>query len=163
MTTRASLKRKLSVSSTSSQEAIDPQLQQSAIASSSPSLVHAAHAMPVVDGHSTGQVHSRDERSGDSDEEEVTTMVQHPEQSDQDSESVTVSALPPTQKMADVGRLYVMHGDTGDLKAGYHSFYQPRRQLGLVKDNFSEFENYNKLYVFELYSKITTCETQGQL
>lgn len=61
-----------------------------------------------------------------------------------------------TQLLPGVGALMTLHDDEGDLDAGHESYYQPRRKLIILNDDFEELNTHNTAYVRRVYTAITT-------
>jgi hypothetical protein len=139
-------------SSSVSQNLVGPQLHQATTASFAPSHVHAGHSASAADGHSTSMATSNSERDESDHDEEVMEMELHVTLDDQN----TTQVMTAPQTFAGVGNLATMHGDRGNLLAGYQSYMQFRRHLTIPNDDYVHLMNNNTTFVRQVYDCITT-------
>ena len=131
-----------------SQDSIDPQLRQPSTKRPALSFVEGKHTTSAADDYSIDNPPSSSEHGESTIDDEDADF----EEDDEDATQVYAAA----QKMVGVGRLATMHGDTGDLHAGFKSYMVSRRTLDIPNDDHAELVQYNSTYVRHIYNAITT-------
>jgi hypothetical protein len=150
--TKHSSKSKSSASSKIPQGLIDPQLQQGAMTSSAPSHITSEHTASVTDRHSTSMPTSNSERDESESDDMDAEMEDDVTEDDQNATQVNA----PAQAIASVGNLATMHGDSGNLYAGYLSHTAIRHRLTINNDDYVLITNNNTAYVRLVYTSMTT-------
>ena len=138
-----------------SQDAIDPQLLQRPTERPALSSMTGKHTPPAADVHSIGNPpsSSKHEESYINDNDAVTG------QDSAEDDQIAPQVHAAVQTMAGVGRLATMHGDLGDMHAGYRSYMRARRTLTIDNDDHHVLMAYNTYLVRKVYNAITTNPT----
>ena len=136
----------------SQEDLIDPQLLQSPTKHSALSSSKDEHTTSASDGHSIGDPTLSSEHEEGEIYDEDATIDQDYEEDDQNAPQVYAAA----QTMAGVGQLATLHGDRGDMHAGFSTYMQARRRLTIDNDDHQELITYHTAYVRQVYNAITT-------
>jgi hypothetical protein len=141
------------MSPTASQEGlIDPQLLERPATRSALSSSKDEHITSASDDHSISKPASSSEHEESEIDDEDATIDQDFEEDDQNAPQVYAAA----QTMAGVGQLATLHGDQGDMHAGFYTYMQARRNLTIDNDDHQELITYHTPYVRQVYNAITT-------
>jgi hypothetical protein len=131
---------------------IDPQLLERPTKRPALSCSKDEHTTSAPVSHSIGNPTSSSEHEESKIDEEDATLDQDFEEDDQNAPQVYAAS----QTMADVGQLATLHGDQGDMHAGFYTYMQARRRLTIDNDDHQELITCHTRYVHQVYNAITT-------
>lgn len=140
----------------SQEDLIDPQLLQSPTKHSALCSSKDEHTTSASDGHSIGNPTSSSEHAeGQIDDDDCAIDKDFDEDFEEDDQNAP-QVYAAAQKMAGVGQLATLHGDQGDMHAGFHTYMQARRRLTIDNDDHQELITHHTAYVRQVYNAITT-------
>ncbi|GAB7332161.1 hypothetical protein MBLNU13_g04030t1 [Cladosporium sp. NU13] len=138
-----------------SQDSIDPQLLQTPTKRPALSSIMGEHTTSAADGHSIGNPSSSSKHEESEINDDDAATGQDSAENGQNAPQVHAAV----QTVPGVGRLATIHGDLGDMHAGYRSYMRARRTLTIDNDDYHVLTAYNTYHVRKVYNAITTHPT----